>query len=228
MAKKGSVSATHLLVDIPIGKDSKMESRKEAHHLKGEFEKIGRGLGIKTKVIITDGSQPIGNGIGPALEARDVLWVLKGDKRAPQDLRKKALKMCGILLEMTGKARKGQGLKMATDILESGKAYRKFVQIVKSQGAKTKNLNNIKLGRYSFDYKSPKNGAVKHISNKDMAKIARIAGCPDDKEAGIYLYRHKGDKVRKGEKLFTIYADTKDKLKYAKEMLKAADGFVVG
>ena len=105
MAKKASVSATHLLVDIPYGVGSKIGSIEKANLLKRDFEQIAKELKIKAKVILTDGTQPIGNGIGPGLEARDVLFLLKNDERAPADLRKKSLEMAGMMLEMGGKAK---------------------------------------------------------------------------------------------------------------------------
>jgi putative thymidine phosphorylase len=224
MAKKGSVSATHLLVDIPVGKDAKIESMKEAKHLGSQFERLGKAIGIKTKVIITDGSQPIGNGIGPALEARDVMWVLKGDERAPKDLKEKSVYVSGLLLEMCGKAKKGKGKQMAEDLLGSCKAYHQFMKIAKSQGLKIKDEKEIFIGEHTYHHVAEKNGTIQHISNKDISKIARIAGCPKDNGAGIYLYKHKGDKVEKGDKLFTIYANTKDKLHFAKLTLKEIDG----
>lgn len=224
MAKKGSVSATHLLVDIPVGKDAKIESMKEAKHLGGQFERLGKAIRIKTKVIITDGSQPIGNGIGPALEARDVLWLLKGDKRAPRDLKEKSLFVSGILLEMCRKAKKGEGMQMAREIVESGMAYKQFMRIAKAQGLKIKDERKIYIGEHSYNYRAYKSGIIRHISNKDIAKIARVAGCPKDKGAGIYLYMHKGDRVKKGDKLFTIYTNTREKLRFAKKLVEERDG----
>lgn len=227
MAKKGSVSATHVMIDIPIGRDAKIESRKEALHLKREFEKIGKVLKMKIKVVITDGSQPVGNGMGPALEAIDIVRVLKNDPRAPQDLRKKSLMMAGILLEMTGKAKKGKGLKTALEIVESGRAYKKFVDIIRAQGAKLVDERKIRLGRFTYDFKVSRSGRVRHINNKAMAKIARLAGSPNDKGAGIYLHKKKWEPVKKGEKIFTIYAESRLNLKFAVDIARKIDGFVV-
>ncbi len=226
MAKKGSVNATHVIIDIPIGKGAKVESRKEALHLKKQFEKIGKGLGMKVFVIITDGSQPIGNGIGPALEARDVLWVLKNDKRAPQDLKNKILRMAAVIIEECC-AKKRMGLRIARDVLESGLAYKKMVDIIKAQGPKITNPDKIKIGSYSFNVKAKRKGKIAHIDNVAIAKIARMAGCPQDHRAGLYLHKHKFDKVRKGETLFTIYAESKVKLKYAKDLAKDVGSYVI-
>ena len=228
LAKKMSVSATHLLVDIPAGKGSKISSMEKARRLKRDFISICKKLGIKVKVIITDGKEPIGNGIGPALEARDVLWILRNDSRGPEDLRKKALVMAGLMLEMAGKAKRGCGCRMALDILESGDAYKKIVEIIKAQGGREADPDSIKLAPVAYDYRAYKNGAVKELSNRAISKTARVAGAPEDKGAGIYLHKHVNDRVKKGEIIFTIYAQNETKLSYAKDVIKAIDGIVIG
>lgn len=218
MAKKASVSATHLLIDIPAGKGSKITSIQKAKILKKDFENLAKQLHIRTKVVITYGSEPIGNGIGPALEARDVLLVLLNDKSAPQDLREKSLKLAGFMLDLAGKT---NGYKIAKNILESGKAYHKFVEIIKAQGGKEIKPNQIEIEKFQYHVLARKSGRIRCISNKKISKIARIAGAPTCKGSGIYLYKHVHDKVKKGEKLFTIYAHDPTKLRFAKEALES-------
>lgn len=227
MAKKASVSATHVLVDIPFGKGSKIPSTKKAMILKRDFEHIAKELRMKVKVVMTDGKQPIGHGIGPALEARDILYLLRNDERAPPDLRRKSLAFAGMMLEMGKAAKPGKGLKLATELLESGAAYKKMVEIIRAQGMKYINPDKIPVGECTYDYKSPRNGKVCWISNEAISKIARIAGAPDDQGTGLYLYRHVGDKVRKGEKLFTIHAHNEEELGFAVKALQKIDGIVV-
>ena len=227
LAKKSSVGATHVLVDIPTGDGSKMENKKQAEELKNDFEQIGKKLGMKIKVVFTDGSEPVGNGIGPVLEARDVLFVLRNDPKAPLDLRKNSLKLAGIMLEMGGKAKKGFGEKMATRILDTGKAYIKFIDIIKAQNGKEIIPEELKLGKHKRDIKAWKDGKVSRIGNREMSKIARIAGAPKDKCAGIYLYKKKNTYVNKGEVLFTIYSNSQDKLKFAVEAYKSLKGISI-
>ncbi|MBI4738781.1 thymidine phosphorylase [Candidatus Woesearchaeota archaeon] len=165
MAKKGSVSATHVMIDIPVGIDAKIESRKEARHLKKQFEKLGKYLNMKIEVKITDGSEPIGNGIGPALEARDVLWLLSNDPRAPQDLRKKAVYIASEIFRLwplTGKPI-DDPRGYAEYILDSGKAMEAMRRIIEAQGKKITDHKKIKLAKHSFDYKSRRKGAIRHM-----------------------------------------------------------------
>lgn len=223
MAKKHSVSANHVLIDIPVGPGVKIPDAKHAAHLKQRFIQIGKMLGMKVKVIVTDGKQPIGNGIGPLLEMIDVINVLKNDKAVPEDLRQKAIMESAILLELTGKARKGHGKKLAEEILDSGRAWRKFEQIIKEQGKK----RIPSLAKHSANVVASKAGKVKAIENKAIAHLARIAGAPKDPAAGLYLYKKIGDKVKKDEPLYTIYASSPDRLKYALEFAKET-GYKIG
>lgn len=214
MAKKHSVGATHVLIDIPVGPQAKTPSKEKALRLSEKFKSIGKKLGMKVEVIITPGEQPIGNGIGPSLEAIDDLKVLRNEKDAPQDLRTKAIMMAGVLLELCGKAKKGEGNKIAEEALTSGKAYKQMLRIIKEQGPSHKKL---RPGNFKKDILAKSSGKVVAIDNKLVSHIARSAGAPKDISAGIYVYKKINDKVKKGEKLYTIYADAKERIGYAEQ-----------
>ena len=228
LAKKGSVSASHILIDIPVGRGAKVKNMRKAVRLEKAFKKIAKRLGMKIKVVITDGSQPIGNGIGPVLEARDVMWVLKNDPRAPKDLVDKSLLMAGHIMNTwpLHKHHK-KGFYVAKEILESGKAYDAMMSMIEAQGKRETDPGRMKLGKYIYHFTAKIKGKVKYIDNVSVARIARAAGAPHDASAGIYLYKHVGDKVETGDKIFTIYADNEQKMKFAKEKLKLYNGFVV-
>ncbi len=214
MAKKYSVSSNHVLIDIPMGETVKVKNKSQAKYLRKKFEKLGHALGMDVKVIVTDGSQPIGNGIGPLLEAEDVLAILRNDPLAPLDLREKSLEMAGILLEMAGKTR--NGYKLAQDVLDSGDALIKMREIIKAQGK----VKKPSLGKFRYQVRSGKIGKIISIDSDSIAKIARIAGAPIDKGAGLYLHQKSGKVVRKGELLFTIYSQNKDKLDLAIKIMR--------
>ncbi|MEM4268029.1 MAG: AMP phosphorylase [Candidatus Woesearchaeota archaeon] len=223
MSKKKAVGATHVLIDIPIGKGTKAGNMKKALELKRKFIYVSKAIGIKVKVVITDGSQPIGNGVGPVLEARDVLWTLQNSKNAAQDLKAKSIELAGHMIELAGKAKKGEGRKIARQILEKGLAYIKFVEILRAQGAKVIYPEQIELAAFRYDICASKSGRVLHVDNSGINKVARIAGAPVDPKAGLYLYVHKGYNVKKGEKLLTIYADSKERLEFAKNAFKTLE-----
>lgn len=225
MAKKTAVNSSHVLIDIPVGKNTKINSMGKAKKLSRDFVKLGKKLGIKIKVIITDGSQPIGNGIGPALEAKDVLYVLRNDKKAPVDLKEKSLFMAETIMKMIGIK---DARSKAEYFLESGLAYKKMKEIIMAQGGDPNiNPSDIKVGRHTYVVKARKTGKLHCINTRIISKIARVAGAPQDKGSGIYLHKHANDPIKKGEPIFTIYAENKQRLKYALHILRIFDGIEV-
>jgi len=146
LAKKLAVSANHILIELAVSPEGKIK-KKDAVRIKKKLLKLARSFQVKMIVQLNKGDEPIGHGIGPALEARDVLWVLKGDQRAPEDLRQKGLYMATELLKM-GNVR--NAAKKALRLLESGKAFEAFKKILKAQGLKTDDPEEILIGPYSF------------------------------------------------------------------------------
>ncbi|MFH1836231.1 MAG: AMP phosphorylase [Methanobacteriota archaeon] len=214
MAKKKSVDSDFLVIDIPVGKGAKIDDMDQANSLARKFIELGKRLDISTECLVTDGSAPIGNGIGPALEAKDVLTALKG--KGPFDLANKAVDLSGVLLELSGKVHKGEGRKVAEEILSSGKADRKFREIIKLQGGDPKvKPGDIVVGDKTYEVLSEQKGRVKHIDSKLISKVARAAGAPKNKAAGVYLHVGVGDKISLKQPLYTIYATVEDKLREA-------------
>ncbi len=223
LSKKIAAGSNHILIDIPIGQTAKVRTLKMAKKLKGYLERIGKNLNVKVKVIFSDGSQPIGKGIGPALEARDIIAVLQNQETAPQDLRNHALNLAGHILEFSSKVKKGCGLKIATEILESGKAWIRFQAICNAQGG----IKEIPTTNHQYKFLASKAGTVKAIDNRQIALIAKLAGAPIDKVAGLDINVKIGDKIKVGDELLTIYAESKGTLEYAVDYLLESGGGVV-
>ncbi len=213
LAKKLSVGSKYVLIDIPYGKYAKV-NKKQAISLKNKFETIGKRFNLKIKCVITNGSQPIGHGIGPILELRDVISVLKNQPDCPRDLRKKAIFLSGEILELCNKAKKNKGYKMAEEILVSGKAFDKFKEIVEAQKGNL-SKDKLKLSKFFHIIESEKNAKIIEIDNKRINLLGRVAGSPNDKKAGLYLWKHVGEKIKKGDKILTIYSSSDKKLKDA-------------
>lgn len=216
LSKKKSVGSTHVLIDIPIGKTAKVTDIYKAEDLKKKFERIGAGIGMKITVLISDGKEPIGNGIGPREEAVDVMAVLKNEENHPVDLREKAVLMAGLIFEMANISKKNQGYLLAREILLSGKALEKFEEIIIAQGKK----KELPKAKFTEIIKSKQSGKVTSIHNKHISKLAFILGAPQDKAAGIRLIKKSHHEVKKGEGLYTIYSNSELKLKYAKHFIE--------
>ena len=225
LSKKVAAGSTHLLIDIPVGPTAKVRHMREALQLRKLFEFTGDRMGIHLEVIITDGSQPVGRGIGPVLEARDVMQVLHNDPAAPQDLRQKALRLAGRVLEFDPDVRGGYGYALARDILDSGRAGTKMDAIIEAQGRQSQPPQPGSLTR---EVCAQEEGVVTVMDNFHIAKIARLAGAPMDKGAGVDLLKKLGDPVKPGDAVYRIHAEYNSDFRFATGYAEHHPGFTVG
>lgn len=211
LSKKIAAGSTHIVIDVPIGTTAKIRTLTQAEQLKLLLHFIARQFNIKIKVIFTEGSQPVGRGIGPALEARDILAVLRNENNAPADLREHALILAGHLIDFCPKIQAPKGYEIAKSILESGEAFKKFEAICIAQGG----MKEIPIAPFTYTVKSRYSGLIRNIDNRHIATIAKLAGAPDSKAAGIELLAKLNSTVEKSQALFKIHAETKGQLHYA-------------
>jgi len=224
LSKKLAAGSTHLLIDIPIGPTAKVRSQREAIRLRKLFEYVGHKLGLVLDVIFTDGSQPIGRGVGPVLEARDVMAVLRNDDDAPADLRERSLLLAGRVLEFDPEIPGGRGYARAMELLGSGAALAAMERLIDAQGRRKEVLQP---GNYHHEICAPLDGTISAIDCHLIARIARLAGAPMDKGAGIDLLHKVGERVRRGEVLYRIHAHSETGLLYARELAIASSGYTV-
>ncbi|MEE8258516.1 MAG: thymidine phosphorylase family protein [Sphingomonadales bacterium] len=222
LSKKIAAGSTHLVIDMPVGPTAKVRSEADAKRLAGYLTKVGLAFDVKVQVVATDGRQPVGRGIGPALEARDVLAVLRNQPEAPQDLRERACHLAGALLELGKKAPQGEGCSQAEDILGSGQAWEKFHAICKAQGG----FHEPKLAKYTETICSSRKGRVSIIDNRLIARIGKLAGAPQAKAAGIEMHVKLDTPVEKNQLLFTIHAETKGELAYANDYATGKENII--
>jgi len=225
LSKKLAAGSTHLIIDIPVGPTAKVRQMSQALALRKLFEFVGDRLNLHLEVLITDGRQPVGRGIGPVLEVRDVMQVLQNDPDAPADLRQKSLQLAGRIIEFDPDVRGGQGYAIARDILESGRAWAKMNALIKAQGRKQVDLGP---GKLCHEIIADRDGFVTHIDNFRMAKIARMAGAPMLKKAGVDLLKKMGSSVKKGDVLYRIYAEFPADFKFAQNLAIQDNGYAIG
>lgn len=222
LSKKIAAGSTHVVIDIPVGPYAKVRSNEMAAFLKHNLDEVGKALGIHVKTIITDGSQTVGYGIGPALEARDVLNVLQNKPEAPSDLREHALLIAAEILEFSPHVTTGNGYKLAEEILNSGQAWKKFQSICQAQGG----LKEIPVAQYKYEYIAPKDGVVTNTDIKRLSLLAKLAGAPRAKAAGIDLHIKNGEHVVKDQPLFTIHAESPGELDYTLNYLEQGNHII--
>lgn len=222
LSKKAAAGATHVLIDIPVGETAKVRTNDEALMLKNYFIETGNAIGLFVNVMITDGAQPVGRGIGPALEAKGVLSVLRNEKDCPQDLKERSLALAAELIAMSERYTKSESQLIATQLLESGKALEKFMAICNAQGG----FKEPRIGSFRYDHLSSKSGVITKIDNRKLARIAKLAGAPKSPGAGVLFNVQLGKKIEINDLLLSIFAEAEGELEYAKEYLGSITGLI--
>jgi thymidine phosphorylase len=222
MSKKMAAGVTHLVIDIPVGPTAKVRSQGEAVRLRKLFEYVANKVGLTINVVLTEGVQPIGRGIGPVMEARDVMAVLRNDADAPDDLRERALMLAGHVLDFDAGLKGGRGYARALELLASGKALAVMERLIAAQGVQDEIF---RPGDHRTEVRAGADGSVAAIDCHLMARIARLAGAPVDKGAGIDLLHKIGDQVRVGDPLYRIHAESETGLRFAADLAAEDSGY---
>lgn len=217
LSKKAAAGSDMVVIDIPVGPTAKVRTMQAARALSDRLHAVASAVGLRLAIHVSDASQPVGRGIGPALEAADVLKVLRRTPAAPADLRDRALVLAAALLDMGGAT---DGLHQARDLLDSGAAEAKFMAICAAQGGFTE------PGRapHTALLTAPRDGILAAIDNRRIARIAKLAGAPVQRLAGVYLHARSGDRLSQGDPLYEIHAETPGELDYARDYAAAQSG----
>jgi thymidine phosphorylase len=223
LSKKAAAGSTDVLIDLPVGETAKIRSIDAARSLAEHLEAVGAAVGLRVQTIMTDGTQPVGRGIGPALEARDILSVLRGTPDAPPDLRQRAVMLAGRVLEMAPGIPPGSGAALAETTLADGRAWRKFQAICAAQGG----IRTPPRAPQTRPVAAPRAGRVARIDNRRLARAAKLAGAPTDAAAGLELHVRLGTRVDAGEPLFTLHAQSPGELAYALAFVGSHPDFVL-
>ena len=226
LGKKQAAGAEKVVIDIPTGYGAKVENPDLAKEFAYSFISLGAKLGMEVQCVITPGEKPIGAGVGPALEARDVLRVLEND--GPEDLKSKSLGLAGLVLEMGGKAPRGKGHALAEELLESGQALKKMKEIIAEQGGDPNvTSESVRLGEHTHTVCTKDDGTIYGFDNIAITRIARAAGAPKNKGSGLYIHVKRGQFVKAGDQLYTIYADHSSKLDTAIKLSQTLDAIIM-
>lgn len=216
LSKKVAAGATHVVLDLPVGPTAKVRSVGAAAVLGRDLVEVGQALGLEVRVMTSDGLQPVGRGIGPALEGRDVLAVLRGEPSAPADLRERALAVAGCVLELDPTVPQGTGHQRAREVLADGRAWRKLVAIATAQGG----IREPPVAPLVVPVPATSAGRVVAIDNRRLARVAKLAGAPAAAAAGVVLCKRVGDLVEVGEPLFEVHAEVEGELTYALDYVR--------
>ena len=223
LSKTAALDVDYLLMDIPAGKKAKATHISEAERLATVFTAVGQSIDLKVQCAITPGDKPVGTRLGVFLEAASLLRTLRNEEWGEKA--DKSTSLAGIMLELAGKCGPGGGKELATKIISSGRALKKLRQIAEAQGG-TLDVD-LSPGDSSFDVFAPAAGVVYGFDNEVLTSVARVAGAPTDKGAGVALSVRRGDRVKKGQKLYTVYSTSEARLDSAVELAQREDAILM-
>ena len=217
LSKKAAAGSTHVVIDMPIGPTAKVRNAQSARTLAALLTSVGRDVGLTVEVCEGDGTQPVGRGIGPALEARDVLSVLRRESSAPADLRERALVLAGRVIEVGRGLAPGLGIDVARALLDDGHALHKFEAICEAQGG----MRLPPIAPLTHTIEARESGRLLAIDNRRLARAAKLAGAPAAPAAGLELIVRVGDMVSVKQPLFVLHAESPGELDYSLGFVRA-------
>jgi thymidine phosphorylase len=215
LSKKSAAGSTHVVIDMPVGPTAKVRSAAAAAALGERLTHVSAAVGLALCVHHSDGSAPVGLGIGPALEAADCLSVLRCAADAPADLHERSLEIAGKLLDLASGGK--DGLSYARRLLTSGEADRKFLAICEAQGG----FREPQLAAHRSVEIALRRGRLVAIDNRRIARIAKLAGAPGRKKAGVKLLAVVGDEIEAGQPLYEIHAETPGELQWSQDYARS-------
>ncbi|AMN43862.1 phosphonate metabolism protein/1,5-bisphosphokinase (PRPP-forming) PhnN [Rhodoplanes sp. Z2-YC6860] len=225
LSKKVSAGVTHVVVDLPYGPYAKLKTEQQAIETADLLRTVGEALGLKVEACPSPGDQPIGRGIGPALEVRDVMAVLEGRPDAPDDLRNKALAFASRILRWAPDISSEAAAKSrAVELLGSGAAKQAFDRIIDAQGRRAPAAVP---GAMAAEVPAKSSGTVCGINGWRIGEIARATGAPWDFGGGLELRVRTGEQVKAGDALYTIRSNTPNGLAAATAAAASDSGFEI-
>jgi putative thymidine phosphorylase len=230
MAKKVAAGSNHLILDLPYGKTLKLKTRTKAREMATMFERIAHRFDIKTVIDINEMNEPAGRGIGPVMEAKDVLMVLEQSPNRPLALEKKSLHLAKQLLELCQKTegKHEDAMEVVRNILTSGRALEVMKTIIKAQGGDPNvTSESIQTAKFTHTCHAAKHGTISAVDNFHLNSLAKIVGAPEDRQAGLFLHKKIGEPISKDDTILTIFSNSSHAIQEAIETIKQFPIYVI-
>jgi len=212
MSKKIASGASSIVIDLKVGNGALIKNLEDAKHLSDLMIKIGKKYNRKVVCVLTNMDKPLGTSIGNALEVKEALEFLNGNRN--KDLEEIIYKLASLMVSLGKNVSEEIALKEVKEKLNNKEALSKFYEIVKNQGG---NIDDLKISNRVFSIKSPYTGFVKEIDTLKLGELSRSIGAGRYKKddvidytVGFVLNKNVGDYVLKDEELVKVYLNKID------------------
>ena len=228
LSRKLAAGAEGVVVDIKWGKGSFIKNAEDATQLARALTRVGRTLKRRCVALVTDNNQPLGTCVGPSLELKEAIELLKGE--GPEDLQDLVMKLGMEIVRLAGVA--GSTLSAKQTVrkhLEDGTALEKLKEVVEYQGGDSKVIDDpekLPKAKHTKKLPAPKRGYVHTIDAGQLARGVQILvhgeGKKFDPACGVAELCKVGTQMKQGEPLMIIHYNDEKRLKVAMDYFKAA------
>jgi pyrimidine-nucleoside phosphorylase len=229
MSKKLAEGIDALVLDVKTGSGAFMKKKEDSIFLAELMVETGARMGKKMVALITDMDQPLGRMVGNALEVVECIEVLNGG--GPEDLRELSLQLSAWMFYLGQRAKSvEEGYKLAADAIASGRALKKFREIVRRQGGDERVMDDPNLlpqAKHTIKFTAAQPGFVVSMDCERIGTASVVLGGGREKKedsvdpaVGLVLHKKVGDEVMQGEPICTVYYNSDQRLEEALAMLR--------
>ncbi len=234
MSKKIAAGAQAIVLDVKVGLGAFMQTLPEGRELAQQMTAIGELAGRRVVTLLSDMNQPLGEAVGNTLEVKEAMDTLRG--RGPTDLLEHCLHVCAHMLILGKRAKDIEaGRRMAVEAITSGAALEKFRVLVDAQGGDVAYIDHPEIfpqAKWAVTEEAERSGSISRMHARLIGEAALALGAGRtrkgeaiDHAVGILVHRKVGDRVRKGQPLFTIHYNDKARLETARKAVRNAIGW---
>ncbi len=231
MSKKIAAGASSIVLDVKVGSGAFMKELSAARELAELMVKIGKGCHRRVRAVLTDMDLPLGSAVGNALEVKEAISILSGD-RGEERLRTLCITLAAHMASLSLGLPQEEALTRAEEALLSGAALRKMKEWIGAQGGDLRVIDDPSLlpkATYAEPLLATKDGYFVSTEAAEVGRAAMLLGAGREKSgdtvdpaAGIVLTKKVGEAVRCGETLAVLHTNVKEKIPLAKAVLSAA------
>ena len=229
MSKKIAEGIEGLVMDIKIGNGAFMKTIEEGKELAKLIQDIGKNFNLQCDIVFTSMDQPLGNHAGLWCEVKESIDCLRNE--GCNDTMEVTFALGAKLLLQSQIAKdQDDALNMQQDLIESGSAFDKFLEMVIAHGGSMSDiasLHTLHLPKEETIFYAKQSGYITQMDTLCIGLAHSELGCGRkrlsdilDPTAGIEFFHKIGDQVFEGDPLMRLFNSDKGKLDKALKMLK--------
>lgn len=230
MSKKLASGSQNIVLDVKVGSGAFMKTLDDARELASLMVEIGQKAGRNVKAVLSNMDLPLGYHIGNSLEVKEAIEVLNG--RGPEDLKELCFTIAALMYGSCFQKTMEESRLAVEEVVRSGKALEKLAEMVKWQRGDPNLIYHpdaFPTAAFILPVRAPQDGYLSAMDTEAVGTAATLLGAGREKKnshidyaAGIVLHVKPGDKVRKGQSIASLRAETEEKLSPAAEKFLSA------